>query len=197
MKTVKYLVATLTLVALALSVSAQGNIQIGYVQPTSLTTISGARTSQTMDGIQAGFNYTMAVKTPVSMQFGLLYSYLFKNKSIATVDTKLQGHSLDVPVDVIVTFPLNGDLRLCAFGGPNFSYMLAKTIKVGNLDSYDLYKDDSNAQRFNLQLGLGAGLLFQDYGIKFRYNWGMVDLDKSSAVKTFGNSFAISLTYAM
>jgi len=197
MKTIKFLIAVFALVAFTVSANAQGNIQLGYVQPTTVTTMNGAKTSQSMDGIQAGFNYTMSVQEPVSLQFGLLYSYLFKNNTVLSIDTKTQGHALDVPVDIVITFPLGRDLKLCAFGGPDFSYMIAKSIKVGNSDSYDLYKNNSDAQRFNLQLGVGAGLMFQDFGIKFRYNWGIIDLDKSSATKTVGNGFAISLTHTL
>ena len=197
MKTIKFLIAVFALVAFTVSANAQGNIQLGYVQPTTVTTMNGAKTSQSMDGIQAGFNYTISVHEPVSLQFGLLYSYLFKTETVLGIDTKLQGHALDIPVDVVVTFPLASDLKLYAFGGPDLSYMLAKSIKVGNLDSYDFYRNNSDAQRFNLQFGIGAGLMFKDFGIKFRYNWGIIDLDKSSATKTVGNGFAISLTHSI
>ena len=197
MKTIKFLIAVFALVAFTVSANAQGNIQLGYVQPTTVTTMNGAKTSQSMDGIQAGFNYTISVHEPVSLQFGLLYSYLFKTKTVLGVDTKLQGHALDIPVDVVVAFPLASDLKLFAFGGPDLSYMLAKSIKVGNSDSYDFYKNNSDAQRFNLQFGIGAGLMFKDFGIKFKYNWGIIDLDKSSATITVGNGFAISLTHSI
>jgi hypothetical protein len=197
MKTIKFLVACLALVVSTMTANAQGDIQIGYVQPTSVTTMNGAKTSQSMDGIQAGFNYTISVQEPVSLQFGLLYSYLFKTKTVLGVDTKLQGHALDIPVDVVVAFPLASDLKLFAFGGPDLSYMLAKSIKVGNSESYDFYKNNNDAQRFNLQFGIGAGLMFKDFGVKFRYNWGIIDLDKSSATKTVGNGFAISLTHSI
>ena len=197
MKPIKFLVACLALVVSTMTANAQGDIQIGYVQPTSVTTMNGAKTSQSMDGIQAGFNYTISVQEPVSLQFGLLYSYLFKTKTVLGVDTKLQGHALDIPVDVVVAFPLASDLKLFAFGGPDLSYMLAKSIKVGNSDSYDFYKNNSDAQRFNLQFGIGAGLMFKDFGIKFKYNWGIIDLDKSSATITVGNGFAISLTHSI
>lgn len=182
----------------ASTVDAQG-VQIGYVNSKTMATVSGSTTSTSLDGIQAGLNYKLDVQGPVSLQYGLLYSYLFKNEEIIGVDTKTRAHVLDVPVHLALDFPMTGNINAFVSAGPNFSYALSNKTKadvpvIGETTT-DLYGDGSDFSRFNMQLGVCAGVSLNKVVLKFGYHWGVIDLNKADNIKVKGNTLSASIGY--
>lgn len=73
---------------------------------------------------------------------------------------------------------MQGQIKAYAFAGPVFSIGLASTLKASLDDesaSTDMY-DDNDYGRFDLKLGLGAGVTFlEKYNAKIGYNIGLLN----------------------
>lgn len=184
MKALKTIFLFTALSFLAVSyVSAQA-IQVGYVNESSEGTFS-----DNINGVQAGVSYELGVQAPVSLHYGLLYSYLFDNDGPLTSS----AHKLDLPVHLAINFPIASNLALFVSGGPNFSYALAAKNKRGNIESNPY--DNDNLERFNLQLGVAGGLKFSNLILQAGYDWGLFDLNKSDVIDLRKNTFSVSLAY--
>lgn len=204
MKTTKLTIAGIALfIALAFSNTAASQtpfFQIGYTQPTFTTTtnILGVNilNTQKFDGIQAGFGLSVPDKDPLGLRWSLLYSYLFNNTSNGGENTLTEAHTLNFPLDLVFAIPMPDGLRVEAFGGPDFSYFLSQRVKVGNDQPYSEFENNSDLQRFMVQLGVGAGIGYNDFLIKFRYNWGLTDQNSSDNVTKKANGFSISMSHS-
>ena len=186
MKALKTIFLFTALSFLAVSyVSAQA-IQVGYVNESSKSTFSD---NININGVQAGVSYELGVQAPVSLHYGLLYSYLFDNDGPLTSS----AHKLDLPVHLAINFPIASNLALFVSGGPNFSYALAAKNKIGDIESNPYDKDD--LERFNLQLGVAGGLKFSNLILQAGYDWGLFDLNKSDLIDLRKNTFSVSLAY--
>jgi len=117
---------------------------------------------------------------------------------------------LDIPFRVAFTFPVGNDVSVFAFGGPNFNIGLSQKLKTvvsaGSLvsttttDIYNLDSNDDNKKdysRFDLQLGVGAGLKFQKLQVRVGYDWGMFDLNMQDNVTLKRNELKVSLGYML
>lgn len=205
MKAIKLsMVALATVLAFGFA-NAQVGVQAGY--SSSKATSDGATS---VSGFHVGPTYEMAIQGPISLQYALLYNMYF-SKADATVgsgSTKTgavvngTSHQIDIPVRLAATFPLASGISAYVFGGPNFNIGVAANtstkIYLAGVASdpvkANLY-DDDNLSRFNLQLGVGAGLKYNNMGVKFSYDWGMLDMYKSDAVNYKVNGLKIGLTY--
>lgn len=201
----------LSLVAMALILSvglasAQVGLQAGYS-----TAKSSADNSKAMNGFHVGPVYNMTIQGPISLQYGLLYNMYMQTQDLTAgsgnlrtgLETKYTNHQIDIPVRVAVAFPLNSSLSVFAFGGPNFNLGLASNgstqtwalgKEVGDPVKSNAY-DNKDLSRFNLQLGVGAGLQFNNMGVKFSYDFGMLDMDKSDAINYKVNGLKVGLFY--
>lgn len=194
MKSTIKLFAAIALVTLSISAKAQG-FQIGYINQS--TTGTGIfETNNSLDGVQAGLSYDMSIQGPVSLNYGLTYAYLFSNSDNLLSTTKATAHQLDLPVRLVLAFPLSEDFKIFAYGGPNFSYALANKTEItvaGVSGTYDLYDDNSNVSQFNLQAGVGAGISFKKVTLKVGYDWGLFDLNDSDSVERKTNALTASI----
>lgn len=191
MKTIK-----LTLVALATIFSfglanAQNDgmgLQAGY---SSESVVNGAISS--LKGFHVGPTYEMSIQGPISLQYGLLYNYL-TGKNLFYTETK---HALDIPFRLAATFPLSGDLKAFIFGGANFNVGISD--KVGDTDIYSkeltIGSTTYKASRFDLQLGAGGGIQYNNFGVKAGYDWGMLDRSGNIGLGTKANDLKVSLFY--
>ncbi|HHT23743.1 MAG TPA: porin family protein [Bacteroidales bacterium] len=185
----------ITLVALAavLSISfatAQVGLQAGYSM-----TKSNDKNAEGMNGFHVGPTYNMTIQGPISLQYGLLYNFV---TSEIAPKTTLTNHSFDIPVRVAATFPLTSGLSVFGFAGPNFNIGLADNFKVAigdNSATTNLYEQDKDRSRFNLQLGLGAGLQYNNMGVKFGYDFGLLDMHKSDAINYKNNGLKAGLFF--
>ena len=199
MKTIKFsLVILATLVTFG--ASAQIGIQAGYSNEKQTISISNFSVSNTMNGFHVGPVAEMTVQGPVSLQYGLLFNRLTgKDKSSETTSNETLM-SLDLPVRVAVSFPLQTGLNAFVFGGPNFNYGLSLKDKTGSVTT-DLYKMDENndgkkdISRFDVQLGVGAGLKYNAIILRFSYDWGLIDRLTIDPGKFKANDMKISLAY--
>ncbi len=199
MRTIKFsLVILATLVTFG--ASAQIGIQAGYSYEKQTISFSSLSISNTLNGFHVGPVYEMTVQSPVSLQYGLLFNRLTgkdKNSETSTTETLM---SLDLPVRVAVSFPIQTGLNAFVFGGPNFNYGLSYKDKTGSVTT-DMYKMDENndgkkdISRFDVQLGVGAGLKYNAITLRFSYDWGLLDRYTIDPGKFKANDMKISLAY--
>ena len=156
---------------------------------------STQKDSKALNGFHVGPTYEMGIQGPISLQYGLLYNFATRSEN----SVSLTSHALDIPVRVAATFPVGNSLSAFVFGGPNFNIGLSNNLKVGDV-STDLYKDTEIAgvtikgmSRFDLQLGLGAGLKYNNMGVRVSYDFGMLNRVKDVDSKV--NDLKVGLFY--
>lgn len=178
-----------------LSLNAQG-IQIGYIHPDYVSKGSNNTSHTYLDGVQVGYTSHYDLQTPLSLQYGLLYSYLFSSDETLGVKSNTTAHNLDLPIHIRLTVPVISNINAFVSAGPNFSYAIANNTKISTSlgsSTYNMYGDNSNYNRFNIQLGLAGGLSYDKYSLTVGYNWGLLDLNQSSSTNLKINAFTIAL----
>ena len=199
MKAIKLSMVALATVLTFGFANAQVGVQAGY----SSETVKSGDESYSLKGFHVGPTYEMSIQGPVSLQYGLLYNYLTAKEDFYGVagatETK---HVIDIPVRVAATFPIASGISAYVFGGPNFNIGLADNVKataLGVSKTINLYKKsedlDAAYSRFDVQLGLGAGVKYNNIGIKFSYDFGMLNRVKDADPAVKANDLKIGLTY--
>ncbi|MDR1671395.1 MAG: PorT family protein [Alistipes sp.] len=113
---------------------------------------------------------------------------------------KDRSHSVAVPIDLKYAYNVSDDFKIYAFAGPRLDVGLfyQATMKYeGVKGSVDLYsgkikakdsdgnevsetmEDGGIASRFDIQLGLGAGLQYKKVALEVGYDFGMLNRLKS------------------
>ena len=190
------MVAVATLFTFGLA-NAQFGVQAGYSM--SKPTLEDATA---FNGFHIGPTYELGIQGPLSINLGLLYD--FTTQKIKDLnDANWTNHSFDIPVRISAAFPLSTGVSAFVFGGPNFNIGLANKIHKDGV-SVDLYGDAAQQileisgakfSRFDLQLGLGAGIKFNNMGIKASYDFGMLNRVKNSDPAFKVNDLKVSLFY--
>lgn len=120
---------------------------------------------------------------------------------------KQREHFLNVPIDVKYAYSINNDFSVYAFAGPKIAFGLASAltasvdgqdisvsaytgkIKVngetvdlsgigGDSGDEDDDLDEGMYSRFDLQLGLGAGVQWKSLFLELGYDWGLINRSK-------------------
>ena len=191
MKSIKKisLVALATILSISFA-SAQVGIQAGYT-----SNKSSVENSKAMNGFHVGPIYNMSIQGPVSLQYGLLYNYVTASSTVLGITGKSTNHSIDIPVRVAASFPFASGFSSFVFAIPAFNIGLANPITNSlTNDKLDLYKD-FDMQRFDLMLGAGAGLQYNNIGLKFSYDFGMLNRYKDADPAQTVNSMKVGLFY--
>lgn len=206
MKSIKKI--SLLAVAAVLSISfasAQVGIQAGFSQSKSAAT-----NSEALNGFHVGPVYNLSIQGPISLQYGLLYNYLTHKNEVTvrgvTGKSTTTAHAVDVPVRVAGSFPLTSNVKLYVFGGPNFNFgvsqkttgSVSSSIGGGSIESKNIYElEMANGKKayspFDLQLGVGGGIQFNNIGIRVGYDWGMLDRDNHEVSEWKNNDLKASL----
>lgn len=206
MKTIK-----LCLVALLAMLSVGANSQsfmAGY--NVSMATTSDATA---LNGFHAGLSGDYALKGKLSAQYALLYNLqqlTVENTVLGqTVTSTTNSHSLDLPVRLAYTMPIDNKLSVIGFAGPNLNYYLSQktTIETSGLinsttegdNIYTLENGDGKKyySPFDIQFGIGAGIKYNSISIRVSYDWGLLDRDLLSDDVWKNNDLKISLAYTL
>ena len=125
----------------------------------------------------------------LGIEGGVIYSWFMDKKE----GIKENIHLLNVPVKAKYSFPLSNEFGFFALAGPTLSLGLSATDKKDG-QSLDLY--DENLKRFDIKLGIGAGVCFNDI-IEFRlgYDWGLLNQSQNSNVTGHIHYLHIGLAY--
>ncbi|MDR2841172.1 MAG: PorT family protein [Paludibacter sp.] len=208
----KKIILIAAMAAFAVSTYAQLGVQVGYVLPTTTSKTDSHKTSVSINGIQAGVNYTYYYNDNFFVQPALLYTYGFKNENTEAMGVNigksaLTSHTIDLPIRLGYSLPIADDFKVFAFAGPDFQYNIDQInkFKIGDGDwskGASIYgtKDIPNKDFSHLDILLGAGIgaTYKSITLKAGYDFGLLnkyvgDLDKSS-IHT--NAFSVALGFA-
>ena len=197
------------LLALVVMMSVGASAQVGLVAGYSNSVAVGS--DENLNGFHIGPAAEIDIQGPISLQYALKYNYL-RNSSEATVigqtvESTTTAHTLDLPVRLTAKMALGEGLNLFVFGGPNFNYAISQKTKgsiTGAVDTSiegdNIYKDEYASGKktyspFDLQLGVGAGLGFNDISVRVSYDWGMLDRDNREDFEWKNNDLKLSLVF--
>ena len=182
-----YLILASAAMLLAIDANAQISAGLGYNLMTTTSSIASDSEDEALNGffVEAtyDFNFLNREWGRLYLQPGLRYTFAAEAESEEYSGIKakvsLTEHYIDVPVNVKYSYDImQGQIKAYAFAGPVFSIGLASTFKVSLDDesaSTDMY-DDNDYGRFDLKLGLGAGVTFlEKYNVKIGYNIGLLN----------------------
>ena len=164
---------------------------------------------QIINGFQVGPVAESSIIKNFDFQYGAIYQYLnYEGPGVISGTNTYTGHFLDIPMRLKADFPVNREIRLFAFAGPNLSFGLAeKTVNVTTFGSseittiYNRYETDADddgvydISRFNLQMGVGGGVQYENIQLKVGYDWGINDLNKREDVGFNRNQLTASVIY--
>lgn len=145
--------------------------------------------------------------------------------SSASVKYNRNDHYLNIPVDVKYAYAFSDDFKVFAFAGPKFAIGLASsltgsysgsilgqdysgkavisrfsgkvTVKDGEREIGEDLFDTGLYNRFDLQLGLGAGVQYKSLSLEFGYDWGLLNQAKNASgdYRYKRNQLYLSLCY--
>ena len=181
-KIVSILAASMML--LGVNAMAQPSIGAGYLSSTEISKSgNNTRESNPMNGFYAGLGYTVPIASGINFTPGVYFGYAAKSNTTAFGPFSATGKQQDMYIDVPLHFSYGIDLgaaRLFFYGGPSANIGLVSKVtgstNVTGSSSYDRYEENSNLQRFDIMLGAGVGLQFNDL-VRFQvgYDWGMLN----------------------
>lgn len=184
-------------------------MEVGYNNPIRF----GANVSPTkFDGIRIGGTAEFDLKNNFSLLTGALYNFVYSNKlqgypNSDSVVYKTFGHYLDIPIRITYSLPINKNMKVFGFAGPNFNIGLFQNqetistlstalnqlhgIKPGKSDLYN----DGIINRLNLQIGLGGGIQWKKYQLKAGYDFGINKLNRTGTGNVYQSGWYVSLAY--
>lgn len=197
------------LLALVVMMSVGASAQVGLVAGYSNSVAVGS--DENLNGFHIGPAAEIDIQGPISLQYALMYNYL-RNSSEATVigqtvESTTTAHTLDLPIRLTAKMALGEGLNLFVFGGPNFNYAISQKTKGSitgavdtSIEGENIYKAEYASGKktyspFDLQLGVGAGLGFNDISVRVSYDWGMLDRDNREDFEWKNNDLKLSLVF--
>lgn len=184
---------------------AQLGIQAGYVHSGSRGNLELGQYGHFSgnyrnSGFQAGLTYDFNFKYNISLQTGLLYTYIGGNTTemnkivgnrYGSFTTNTNYQYLDLPIRVAYSLVVTNDFKFFFFAGPNLNYGLSAKMKEGNMkgvlpsgqpsewslsEGYDIYKEYKNElSRFDIKAGFGGGVHYKNLRMKVGYDFGFIN----------------------
>ena len=192
------LIAVLTITSVSVA-NAQLGIQAGYANSKFNSDIPLFPLGlSNYNGFEIGPTYDFQIQGGLYMNYGLLYTLGKSSDKIGSVTIENTGHYLNVPVRIGYKYSINDSWRVFGYAGPNFTFGLAGKTTGGILGiSADgkWYDDDSDFKRFDIKLGLGAGVQWKNIALKGGYDWGLINAYDSDDFYARRNQFNISIVY--
>jgi hypothetical protein len=172
------------------SASAQFGVKLGFVATQHKIETTKDSESGTQVGVLAGINYDVPLTGGLSIRPGINYIYVGANVE----DERERDHSLALFLfDMKYTFKSSEEKIVYVTAGPKVNVGIAfENNKYG-----DLYKKGS-LSRFDLQLGLGAGMRFGVLSLELGYDIGLlnrVDRYYSTTSSLMRNQLVLSMGY--
>jgi hypothetical protein len=184
-------------------------LEVGYNNPVRF----GSEVSSTyFNGIRIGGTAEFDLKNNFSLLTGVLYNIVYSDKlqmypNADSVTFKTIGHFLDIPIQVNYTYPINKNLKVFGFAGPNINIGLYQSRKTTStlsdaLNTYngvfpgkvDLYSS-SIVNRLNLQIGVGGGVQWKKYQLKAGYDFGLNKINRTGSDSQHQSGWFVSLAY--
>ena len=172
---------------LAVDAKAQLGIGVGYNYLNTTERLADESDDESLDGfyVEATYdlNFLDAEWGTLGLQPALRYTFggEVESERILGVNVKASftEHYLDIPVNVKYGYDvLPSKLKIYAFAGPVFSLGLSSVMSISGDNSKvktNLY-EESDYGRFDLKLGLGAGVtVAEKFNVKLGYNIGLLN----------------------
>lgn len=202
-----YFILVAAVMFIATDAMAQFGVGVGYNLLNTTTTIADESEDDSLNGfyIEAtyGFNLLNGNWGTLGIEPGLRYTFggETEHEEIFGIKTRASftEHYLDIPVHVkygIEIIP--SALNIHAFAGPVFSVGLASSLKAtaGDTTVKTNNYEDSNYGRFDLKIGVGAGVTIAErVNVKVGYNFGMLNRYTGEQVKDFKYKTHTSIFY--
>lgn len=201
-------------------------LNYAYSQQKQLTTKPEMGEYQMLNGFNAGFMFQQQLYKGLVLVSGLQYQFTmnkmdYYHESLGEVDLYSMSHNLRVPVKFGFSTPFAGNWSFTVFGGPSLDFNVAYTEKFKNDDGdylqfdlingvckYDIEghsdsKTDDEFKKYNcfdVPLGIGTIVKYKNFGMKFEYEWGMINRlkdndDDDDDVKFKTDQFSIGFFY--
>ena len=182
-----YFILVVAVMFIATDAKAQFGVGVGYNLLNTTTTIADESEDDSLNGfyIEAtyGFNLLNGNWGTLGIEPGFRYTFAgeAEHEEIFGLKTRASftEHYLDIPVHVKYGIDIiHSALNIHAFAGPVFSVGLASTLKAtaGDTTVKTNNYEDSNYGRFDLKIGLGAGVTIAErVNVKVGYNFGMLN----------------------
>lgn len=203
-KQIKFIVLLVLMSFAFLTSYGQLGIQAGYIFSNSNGNLDLGDSKEFTgtfrnNGFQAGLTYDITIKGDLSMQTGILYSFLTgtteESKNIlnitknGTIKTESTYQYLDLPIRVAYSLPVTNEFKIYFFAGPNLTYGLSgkskasATGRVGNnliaynnMPEYNVFKDfKEQILPFDVKLGFGGGVQYKHYRFRAGYDFGLLN----------------------
>ena len=183
---------TIAIVAAAALAATSAFAQDFSVGAGYLNSVSTAKYAETVNktvsnGFYAGAGVEKEINDIASVSTGVYYSFItFYSAAsviIANAQSRTNEHYVNVPVHLNLGYELSGGMRLFAYAGPTVNIgLISKTKADASVvlfpvasTEYDNYADGSEYGRFDVMLGGGAGIQFQNMKVYGGYNYGLID----------------------
>jgi hypothetical protein len=220
----KKIILIAAMAAFALSTYAQLGVQVGYILPTDKTKIGNNKTSSSINGIQAGVNYTYYYNDNLFVQPALLYSFGGRSKSESGTlpmwgaykfTSTFTSHSIDLPIHIGYALPIGDDFKVFAFAGPDFQYNIDQKTSFKSSDPTinnilgalglsegSIYgtKDHPNKDlsHWDILLGAGIGATYKNMTLKAGLDFGLMNkyVGDLDKYSIHTNVFSLALGYS-
>lgn len=199
MKKIITLIAAFLVLA-GVNAIAQPSIGAGYLSSTETVKSGNSSTQRTpLNGFYVGMGYTIPLAGSLNFTPGVYFGMASKNNVASIFGLKIEGKQQDSFINVPLHLSFGGELgdnmRVFVYGGPSASIAVASKIKSGNT-TYDRLTDNESLQRFDVMLGGGVGLVFNDM-IRFQvgYDFGMLNRYNSNNYTVNRNQLTAGIAF--
>jgi hypothetical protein len=202
MKKTLVISALLLFTLVPFSVMAQKiSLESGYINPGR----NGVNTSSFyLNGIQVGAAVDIDLKYNFGLHTGLLYTapYGYNQQFYPSAAANYFTVALftDIPLRVTYSLPASETFKFFVFAGPNLNIGMVQNqivnSTVSNIPSKntDLYSNNV-LSRYNVQLGAGAGMQWNQLILKGGYDFGLNNLNLLSTGNQYQNTWNITFAY--
>lgn len=140
-------------------------------------------------GFHAGLIGHFHASDQFALQPEIYYSVQGGQFNLAGSEVKLNLNYLNVPI--LLQYMFDNGFRLQA--GPQAGFLISANSRVNNTET------DVKNNYEDIDLGLVAGLSYvnpeTDFGIDFRYNHGMSNINKTGTIDAYNRGFQVGLFY--
>jgi len=155
-------------------------------------------TPKSIIGFHVGPVAEFELKDNLSFNTGILYSlkgFKFKMSYMGVSSESTEKiNYLEVPLNIAYKYSLDDNYKIFGQVGPYLGYALNGKDKTDG-ETTDIEFGDGGMKRFDLGLGIGAGVEFGPMVAGLGYQFGLANLADSSDGKAKNKVFQISVAY--
>lgn len=188
---------------------AQVSVGAGYLNSTTRTKVNDNITTVPSNGFYVGGDYTITEGKGFGISAGAYYTYLANetSKSGSIFGIQIGGSAkttemyLDIPVNFNLSTDLGSSLKGFVYAGPTFSLGLSSMSEasgsiagIGGTKKIDNYENE-NYNRFDILVGGGVGVDYNQIRIKAGYNLGMLNRYNTENYTVNRNVLHVGISY--